>query len=135
MLKQRQLTANSVKYFFLFCVVQKWALFSKIVLNWPVLWLVGILIKVQNLRSIGFHGRRNHDRKHFRRTQLYTKQFKYEITHLRTNYLVQCHTPYLSAFDFCNSQAWNFVFNDLDFSSISNLNFTAVRKIQFIKLK
>ena len=53
-------------------------------------------------------------------------------------------TAYLSALDFCNSPVWNIEFDELDFQSISNLNFTGYsrqknpvqtgKKIQFIKL-
>ena len=38
--------------------------------------------------------------------------------------------PHLSALDFCNSPVWNMEFDELDFYSISNLNFTGI-KIQF----
>ena len=39
-------------------------------------------------------------------------------------------SPYLSALDFCNSPVWSIEFLELDFWSISNLNFTGYSRQQ-----
>ena len=50
--------------------------------------------------------------------------------HSKQKKLVGSQTPCLSALDFWNSPVWIIEFHELDFKSISNLNFTG-RKIKF----